>query len=80
MKQPGWDTQYPVLILDRKELAHYLSVSEVDRLTDADMHDIATALVQELHELSIWDFAAVVARLKLAEKAGRNGKPLQQTS
>ena len=61
-------TQYPVCILDKSELSHYLNVSELERLTDQDMHDIAQAMIQELQDLSIWDFAAFVARLKLSEK------------
>jgi cytochrome c553 len=60
--------QYPICILDKSELAHHLNVGELERLTDQDMQDIASAMMQELHDLSIWDFAAFVARLKLSEK------------
>ena len=61
-------TQYPVCILDKSELSHYLNVSELERLTDQDMHDIATAMMEEINQLDIWEFAAFVARLKLSEK------------
>ena len=70
MKQETWNTQYPVVILDRSELQRYLSVAEVDRLTDEDLSDIATAMKQELEELGFSDFMAFVARCKLAQKQG----------
>lgn len=68
--QEEWSMQYPILILDRTELQHYLSVSEVDRLNDQDLSDIATAMMQELHELGVYEQMAFIARCKLAEKQG----------
>jgi hypothetical protein len=66
--QQAWSKQYLIAVLDRAELQHSLSVAEVDRLTDQDMHDIAAAMQQELNEIGFWDTLAFVARSKLAEK------------
>lgn len=62
--------QYPIAVLDKAELQHYLSVAEVDRLTEQDMADIAQVMQQELNELGFWELMAFVARSKLAEKQG----------
>lgn len=67
-------TQYPIAILDRAELQRYLNATEVDRLTDADMHKIATAMQEELNDLGFWEFMALVARRILAEKETANGR------
>lgn len=68
--QKEWEMQYLIAVLDRSELQHHLSVAEVDRLTDQDMQDIAQAMKDELSELGFYDFMALVARCKLAEKQG----------
>lgn len=59
---------YPIAVLDRAELLHYLSAGEVDQLTDEDMQDIAAAMQEELRELGFWDQLVCIARSTLAEK------------
>jgi hypothetical protein len=68
--QEEWQTQFPIVVLDRAELQHHLSVAEVDRLTEQDMAAIAQVMQQELNELGFWELMAFIARTKLAEKQG----------
>jgi hypothetical protein len=71
--QEEWNMQYPIAVLDRAELQHYLSVTEVDRLTDQDLQDIAQAMQEELNDLGFWEFMALIARRILVEKETANG-------
>jgi hypothetical protein len=68
--QEEWQMQYPIAVLDKAELQHFLSVAEVDRLTEQDVADIAQVMQQELDELGFWELLAVVARTKVTEKQG----------
>ncbi len=70
LTQEEWNMQYLIAVLDRAELQHYLSVSEVDRLTEQDMHDVAATMQEELNELGFWEQLAFIARCKLTEKQG----------
>jgi hypothetical protein len=63
-----WHMQYLIAVLDRAELQQHLSATEVDRLTDQDMADIAQAMKEELEETNFWQQCAFIARCKLAEK------------
>jgi hypothetical protein len=65
--QQTWCTQFVIAILDRAELQYYLSVAEVDLLTDADLADIAQIMMRGLEESGFWKQCAFIARSKLAE-------------
>jgi hypothetical protein len=67
--QEHWGTVYEVMSLTRGDLQSAgLSVAQVDALTDADLHDIASRLGQAILEAGIWDDLPFLARLVLAEK------------
>ncbi len=65
---------YAIAVLDRDQLLHYVSATEVDRLADEDLQEIAVIMQKELQELGFWEHVAFVVRCKLAEKEDGNSK------
>ncbi len=59
--QEDWQTIYEVMCITRADIQRVVSVAQTDRLTDADMHEIAQLLQDAIEEAGIWaEFVHIV--------------------
>ncbi len=66
--QEDWQTIYEVMCITRADIQRVVSVAQTDRLTDADMHEIAQLLQDAIEEAGIWDEFVHIVQFVLQQK------------